>query len=125
MEEGLSTGGTPPVGYEWEVIGKDSNGKDILGWLVPSAQFEAVKEARLGFASGRLETPGKVADFLNAAGVRTRATKANPNGREWNRQTILGFLRRNVYAGVAAGNRQHEAMHDLGVQRVIVRKVTP
>lgn len=118
-EQGLTTGGRPAVGYEWEVLGQDSKGKNLLGWLVPGPHFEVVKEARLGFASGRFVTAGQVADFLNEHGVTTS------KGNVWNHRTIVGFLKNHTFAGVAAGNRQHEAMHDLGIQRVIERKLAP
>jgi len=117
---GTTTGGRPAPGYRFEVVGKDSNGKDLLGWLEPEPDtFEKVREIRLAYASGKLATPGKVADALNAAGVTTS------KGNIWNAQNVRGFLRNPVYAGQADGNRSHEAMHDDVTQRVILRRVEP
>jgi DNA invertase Pin-like site-specific DNA recombinase len=124
LASGTSLGGKAAVGYEWEITGVDSNGKDIRGWLVPASNFDIVRDARLGFASGKFTNGGKVADFLNEHGVTTS------RGSRWNARNVLGFLRNEVYTGTRIYGEQriegaHTPMHDTGTQRVITRKLQP
>jgi DNA invertase Pin-like site-specific DNA recombinase len=124
LDEGRTTGGSAPTGYEWEVLGKDSNGKPIHGWLVPSADAPVVTEAFRRFASGSLPTPGRVADFLNGEGVTTS------HGSQWNAESVRGLLRREAYRGVRVyGDRKikdaHEALVPVGVWRQVQRKLRP
>ena len=100
LDDGTTTGGLAPVGYEYEVTGKDSNGKDILGWLVPKEpEASIVCEAFEQFADGTLTTPGRVADFLNEHGITTS------RGNLWTGANVYGFLKREAYIGTRVWNR--------------------
>jgi DNA invertase Pin-like site-specific DNA recombinase len=100
LDEGTSLGGLAPVGYEFEITGKDSNGKPILGWyIVKQPEADIVTEAFEQFASGELPTPGRVADFLNEHGIRTS------RGNLWTKTNVYGFLKREAYIGTRVWNR--------------------
>lgn len=124
LEAGTSLGGKPPVGYEFEVVGRDSNGKDILGWYIPSADAPLVGEAFERFDRGELATAGRVADFLNEHGLRTL------RGNRWNGRNVIGFLRREAYAGVRTYGEvripnAHEAIVAAEVFRRVQRRLEP
>ncbi len=125
IERGESTGGTAPVGYQWDVLGKDSNGGDIVGWLVPKEpEASIVREAFSKFASGKIATAGRVADFLNESGLRTS------RGNLWNGQTIRGFLSREAYIGVRTYGKQrienaHEPLIEAWLYRKVQRMIAP
>src|SRR2546428_5562512 len=42
IAEGKGMGGWAALGYEYESLGKDSNGRNLRGWLLPSADAENV-----------------------------------------------------------------------------------
>jgi len=125
LSEGATTGGKAPVGYDFEVLKHDEDGKPITGWLVPNLDGPTVAAAFGMFDRGELETPGKVADFLNAAGVST--SKGNP----WNAQNIASFLKRKAYIGIRTYKGRpdtlgaHEALVDADVFRRVQRKIAP
>ena len=130
LTEGTSLGGTAPVGYEYEVTGTDKNGKKLLGWLVPKEpEATVVREAFTLFARGG--SLGKVADHLNVAGVRTRATKKAPNGNPWVITSARDFLRREVYIGVRTRGKDyreegaHEALVDDVTWKRVQRRLKP
>jgi DNA invertase Pin-like site-specific DNA recombinase len=112
IAEGRSTGGRAPLGYVYEVVGEDSNGKAMLGWLVKSADAPVVAEAFVKYAAGELGTPGRVADFLNAAGLTTS------HGNPWSARNVRGFLMNEVYAGVRVYNRRGEKGEVVSSQRI-------
>jgi DNA invertase Pin-like site-specific DNA recombinase len=112
LAEGTTTGGRAPLGYEYEVIGQDSNGKAMLGWLVKSADAQVVAEAFVKYAAGDLGTAGRVADFLNAAGLTTS------HGNPWDARNVRGFLMNEVYAGVRVYNRRGEKGEVISSQRI-------
>jgi Resolvase, N terminal domain/Recombinase len=129
---GTSLGGSAPLGYVYEVTGTDTNGKPLLGWLVKDkATAPVVRKAFEKFAAGDLATPGKVADFLNAAGLRTKKTKKNPGGNLWNGRSVIGdrnsgsgFLRNPVYIGTRRyGDVEIEDAHESIVDGWVFRKV--
>jgi DNA invertase Pin-like site-specific DNA recombinase len=116
LKDGEALGGTAPVGYSFEVIGQDSNGKDRSGWLVPNDDAPAVLEAFEEFGSGA--SLGQVADLLNAAGVLT--SRGNP----WKITSVRAFLGRKVYTGVRVhGETRIEGAHDAIVPAALWRKV--
>jgi DNA invertase Pin-like site-specific DNA recombinase len=115
-EDGCGLGGRPPVGYEFEVTGTDSNGKAIRGRLVPNGEAAVVREAFELFASTSA-TPGGVADFLNERGIRTS------RGNRWNARNVRGFLARETYVGVRHyGEVRVEGAHEPLVGSVLWRK---
>jgi site-specific DNA recombinase len=116
LAEGTSLGGWAPVGYSFEVVGQDSNGKDRLGWLRPNEDEPVVREAFERFAAGA--SPGRVADFLNEAGVRT--SRGNP----WRATNVREFLTREVYVGVRTyGEKRIEGAHEAIVPPALWRRV--
>jgi DNA invertase Pin-like site-specific DNA recombinase len=125
ISEGATTGGKAPVGYDFEVIGYDSNEKPITGWLVPNGDAPTVTTVFGMFDRGELETPGKVADFLNSAGVSTS------KGNTWGAQNIVSFLKRKAYVGIRTYKGRpdlvdaHEALVDADVFRRVQRKMEP
>src|SRR5439155_5287988 len=60
LAEGKGMGGWAPLGYEYESLGEDSNGKNLRGWLVPNGNAEHIEAGFRLFVEGG--TPGKVAD---------------------------------------------------------------
>jgi len=129
LAENKALGGTAPIGYDFEVVGRDSNGKDVVGWLIPNEEAPVVRATLEAFADGA--SVGKVADMLNAAGVYTRPTKRNPDGSPWRTVTARKFLRRaEVYTGVRVYGEQriegaHEAIVEPGVWRRISKRFAP
>ncbi len=116
-EDGCGLGGRPPVGYEFEVTGTDSNGKEIRGRLVPNWNAPLVREAFQLFA-GTSATAGKVADFLNERGIRTS------KGNRWNARNVRGLLARAAYLGVRTyGEVRIEGAHEPIIDPVLWRKV--
>lgn len=124
-------GGLAPLGYAFEITGQDSNGKDIRGGYVPDpAAAVAVREAFEMFDRGELVTPGRVADFLNARGLRTKRTRKAPQGNPWNAQNIIGLLRREAYIGMRTYGEErvvdaHEAIVPADVFRRVQRRLQP
>ena len=115
IAEGKAMGGWAALGYEFESLGKDSNGKNMRGWLVPSADAEHVEAAFRLFVSGG--TPGKVADFLNGLGLRTG------RGRPWGIASARGLLMNEVYIGVRKyGDVRIEGAHEVIVPMPVFRK---
>jgi DNA invertase Pin-like site-specific DNA recombinase len=121
---GTALGGVAPQGYDFEVTGQDSNGKNLLGWLVPNADAPAVRKILESFADGSL-TIGGVADALNAAGIATRF------GNPWSLKSAGKWLRRTeVFTGVRVYGDQripnaHEALIEPGTYRRIQKRLTP
>lgn len=116
IEAGTSTGGTAPVGYEFELTGRDSNGKNLLGWLVPSDDAPVVLAAFEKVAQGG--TAGQAADVLNAAGVKTSW------GNPWRDQTVRGLLSNEVYIGTRKyGETRIEKAHEPIIEPWLFRKV--
>jgi site-specific DNA recombinase len=117
-ERGEGFGGKPPVGYEFEVKGHDTNGKPIRGGLVTNVDAPAVRSAfELKAAGG---TYGQVADLLNERGVRT--LRGNP----WRIASARTFLRNEVYTGVLKyGDRRREKAHEEIVPTWLWRKCQP
>jgi Recombinase len=129
LAENKALGGTAPVGYDFEVTGKDSNGKDVLGWLIANEEAPLVRATLEAFADGA--SVGKVADLFNAAGIHTRPTKRNPGGSPWRTVTARRFLRRaEVYTGVRVyGERRvegaHKAIIEPGLWRRVQKRLVP
>jgi DNA invertase Pin-like site-specific DNA recombinase len=124
IERGTSTGGSAPAGYEYEIIGQDSNGKNLLGWLVPSAQAPVVREAFERFDRHELATTGRVADYLNTEGVRTS------RGNVWNGMNVRTLLANKVYIGTRHyGDVEvpgaHTEIVDADVFRRVQRQLQP
>jgi DNA invertase Pin-like site-specific DNA recombinase len=123
LDSGTSLGGLAPVGYEYEVTGTDSNGKNLHGWLVPAADAPVVREAFELYASGG--SLGQVADHLNGAGVLT--SRGNP----WKITSARDLLRREVYRGVRTRGESvriegaHEAIVDDVLWRRVQRRLKP
>lgn len=124
LAAGTALGGPPPQGYDYEVIGTDSNGKDILGWLVKNADAHAVQDILERFADGSL-TIGGVADALNTAGISTRF------GNAWRLKSASRWLRRGkVYTGARIYGDQeipdsHEALIDSVTWKRIQKRLAP
>jgi DNA invertase Pin-like site-specific DNA recombinase len=124
LAEGTALGGPPPQGYFYEVTGTDSNGKHILGGLVPNDDADAVRKILEDFADGAM-TVGGVADALNAAGIPTRF------GNPWRLKSASRWLRRaEVYIGTRVYGDQripdsHEALIDSGTWRRIQKRLAP
>lgn len=118
LADGTALGGKAPVGYDFEVTGKDSNGKDMLGWLVPNEDAAAVRSAfELAAAGGSL---GQVADLLNERGVLTS------RGNRWRISSAKTLLANEVYTGVRLyGERRVEGAHEALVPGWLWRKVQP
>jgi DNA invertase Pin-like site-specific DNA recombinase len=125
LENGTSLGGRPPVGYQWEILGQDSKGKDLLGWLVRrEPEASVVADAFAQFASGALATSGRVADFLNEHDIPTS------KGNRWTARTVRGLLARKAYVGVRSyGGREladaHEAIVEPWIWRKVQRRLEP
>jgi len=118
LAEGRTTGGAAAPGYQYEILGTDSNGAPILGWLVPSAAAPLVSEAFERFAARSLPTPGRVADFLNERGVKTS------RGRAWNAQNVRGLLTRRTYLGIRSyGDDEFPDAHDPLVSEAVFNRV--
>lgn len=121
--EGCGLGGLAPVGYAFEVTGRDSNGKEIRGRLVPNADAALVAEAFALFANSPANA-GAVADFLNERGLPTS------RGNRWNLSSVRGLLRREVYTGTRSFGAvriedAHEAIVEGTVWRKAQRKLAP
>ncbi len=115
-EDGGGLGGRPPVGYDFEVTGQDSNGKDIRGKLIPNDDSEHVRAALELAASGG--SPGRVADLLNERGVLTS------RGNRWRISSVHSLLRNEVYTGVRTyGEHRIEGAHEAIVPAWLWRKV--
>jgi DNA invertase Pin-like site-specific DNA recombinase len=115
IAEGKGMGGWAALGYEFESLGKDSNGRNLRGWLVLSADAEHVEAAFRLFVNGG--TPGKVADFLNGLGLRTG------RGRPWGIESVRKLLMNEVYLGVRKyGDVRIEAAHEAIVPMPLFRK---
>jgi DNA invertase Pin-like site-specific DNA recombinase len=121
LAEGKGMGGWAALGYEFESLGTDSNGRQLRGWIRPSADAEHVRAAYdLFVAPGG--TPGKVADFLNALGLRTG------RGRRWGIASARRLLMNEVYIGVRKyGDVRipdaHEAIVPASLWRKAVKKL--
>jgi site-specific DNA recombinase len=117
-ERGEGFGGKPPVGYDFEIKGHDTNGKPIRGGLVTNADAPAVRAA---FELKAVGGPyGQVADLLNERGVRT--LRGNP----WRIASARTLLRNEVYAGVLKhGQRRRENAHEAIVPTWLYRKCQP
>jgi DNA invertase Pin-like site-specific DNA recombinase len=100
LAEGRSTGGRAPLGYEFEVLKQDEDGKNVLGWYIPSADAPVVTEAFEKYAAGELTTPGRVADFLNEHGLTTS------HGNPWDNRNVRDFLMRETYTGYRIYNKR-------------------
>jgi DNA invertase Pin-like site-specific DNA recombinase len=116
LSEGTSTGGRAPVGYDFEITGVDSNGKDIRGWLVPNADAPHVLEAFQRCVDG--QTYGRISDYLNEVGVLTN------RGNQWVISSVKLLLRNEVYAGVRRyGDVRQEHAHEAIVSDLLWRRV--
>jgi DNA invertase Pin-like site-specific DNA recombinase len=121
LAEGRGMGGWAALGYEYESLGRDANGKPLRGWLRPSVDAEQVRAAfELFVAAGG--TAGKVADFLNELGLRTG------RGRRWQTASARQLLLNEVYIGVRKYGSvrivdAHEAIVPAGLWRKAVRKL--
>lgn len=78
----------PPFGYSYEK--QDGGGK----MLTPNHDAPIAREALLGFASGRFQTPTELKRFLEAR----PSVHKNKDGEVWLR-TVIGMLRQPLYAG--------------------------
>jgi hypothetical protein len=117
-ERGEGFGGKPPVGYDFEVKGHDTNGKPIRGGLVTNADAPAVRAAFELKAGGG--TVGQVADLLNANGVRTL------RGNQWRIISARTLIHNEVYTGVLKhGERRREGAHEAIVPAWMWRKCQP
>jgi DNA invertase Pin-like site-specific DNA recombinase len=115
-EDGCGLGGRPATGYDFEVAGTDTNGKDIRGKLVPNEDSPQVLEAFERFAAG--STPGQVADYLNGAGVLTS------RGNRWKIESVRSLLRNEIYTGVRSyGEVRIEGAHEPIVPAPLFRRV--
>jgi DNA invertase Pin-like site-specific DNA recombinase len=116
IAEGKGMGGWAALGYEYESLGKDSNGRNLRGWLLPSADAEHVLAGfELFVAPGG--TPGKVADFLNGLGLRTG------RDRPWGIESARKLLMNEVYTGVRKyGDVRIEGAHEGIVPMPLFRK---
>jgi hypothetical protein len=89
-----------------------------------------VLEAFTKFDRGELASVGRVADFLNENGLRTRPTKKHPHGKPWNIHSVKGFLQRESYSGVRTyGDIRipdaHETIVPADVFRRVQRRLEP
>ena len=131
LSRGESLGGKAPCGYRFKIVGQDSNGKQLLGNYVrdePAASI--VADAFTRFDRRELASVGRVADFLNENGLRTRPTKKHPAGQLWNIHNVRGLLQRESYTGVRTyGDRRipdaHDAIVPAGVFRRVQRRLEP
>jgi site-specific DNA recombinase len=116
LTEGTSTGGVAPAGYEFEIVGQDTNGKPLRGWITPNADAPVIAEAFALAAAGT--TYGKVSDFLNESGVRTG------RGNTWSVRATKLLLANEVYLGVRVyGSVRQEGAHVGIVDGALWRKV--
>jgi DNA invertase Pin-like site-specific DNA recombinase len=122
LTEGTSTGGVAPAGYEFEIVGHDTNGKPLRGWITPNADAPVIAEAFALAAAGT--TYGKVSDFLNESGVRTG------RGNTWSVRATKLLLANEVYLGVRVyGSVRQEGAHvgivDPAVWRRVQKRLLP
>ncbi len=131
LSRGESLGGKAPCGYRFKIVGQDSNGKQLRGNYVrdePAASI--VADAFTRFDRRELASVGRVADFLNENGLRTRPTKKHPDGQLWNIHNVKGLLQRESYTGVRTyGDLRipdaHDAIVPAGVFRRVQRRLEP
>ena len=92
-ETGRGIGGTTPYGYTSRA-GELSPASDLVA--VVRRIFEQAKDG---------DTPGKIADSLNADAI------PSPSGGSWNRTTVRNVIENPVYAGERYGvKKAHEAI---------------
>lgn len=131
LSRGEALGGKPPCGYRFEVIGLDTNGKQLLGkYLRDEPAAGVVADAFEKFDRRELASVGRVADFLNENGLRTRATKKHPRGKPWNINNVKGLLQRESYTGMRTyGDVRiadaHEPLIPADVFRRVQRRLQP
>jgi len=101
--DGYISGGTPPFGYEFERI-TNEQGKVKLRFRVSEDEARVVELMYRLYLYGAEDTPpmggGRIADYLNERGYRTRS------GKPWEKQTVLEIIKNPVYAGTFLFNRR-------------------